>query len=57
MLFGDKNDMVHILFQIHDENEQIFCNELNVKTFEDVTSDFIRWYEETEKGKNIHLCP
>jgi hypothetical protein len=56
-IYMDKNKKIHILFQIHKynkntktfEDDEIICNELDKRIFEDVTNDFIKWYEKTEE--------
>jgi len=58
-VYMDKNKKIHILFQIHKYNEntktfedgEIICNELDKRIFEDITNDFIKWYEKTEGKK------
>ena len=67
----DKNKKVHIMYRKSKyneitkefEDEEIICNELEKNIFENVTNDFIKQYEETEKNgakknnKNIDYHP
>jgi hypothetical protein len=46
-IYVDKNKMIHILFQIHDSNDEIICGVLDKETFDNVTKHFIEWYGKT----------
>ena len=50
-IYMDNKNNIHILYQIHNNTDEIFCNELDRTTFETVSNDFIKWYERTEKEK------
>jgi hypothetical protein len=50
-LYMDCKKMIHILYQIHDEKDEIICNNIDKILFENISNDFIKWYEETEKNK------
>ena len=55
-IYMDKNKKIHIMYQTdkyNKNNEQfesgeIICNEVDKETFENITNDFIRWYEGIE---------
>ncbi|GHT54106.1 hypothetical protein FACS1894106_5310 [Spirochaetia bacterium] len=46
-IYVDKKKMVHILFQNHDNNDEIICSVLDKRIFESVTKQFIEWYKKT----------
>jgi len=50
-IYMDKNKLINILFQIHDNENKIFCSKINKENFIKVSNDFIKWYEKTEKNK------
>jgi hypothetical protein len=50
-IYVDKNNMVHILYQIHDKKNEITCIKLDREIFKETTIDYIKWYEETYKNR------
>ncbi len=54
-IYMDCEKNVHILYQIHDDKDEIICNKLDKLTFKTISEEFIKWYEKTEKGKN-NIC-
>ena len=47
-IYMDKNEKMHIMYQKYNEKDKIICNELDKEIFENVTNEFIKWYEGIE---------
>ncbi len=41
----DKNEFVHIMIQIFDQNDKIICITVEKNTFVSVTNEFVEWYK------------
>ena len=54
-IYMDIKEIIHILFQVHDDMDEIRCNKINKNIFYNISSEFIEWYEETEKNKVIQV--